>query len=167
MRTAECELVPESPNAHTDVYTMYMEVVRGMPVAEYATVAAARKDFKTMLDVAADGGTGLVHREGRTFALVSTDALQPALMRAVGLSPEVFFEDGGVGIALPGAPFAAEGADLHAAASDLVQALREYAQDWDRLRHAPNHRRHQILVALVDVSSDEQLIDWLTGESAA
>lgn len=138
-----------------------------MPVADYPTVAEARKGFKTMLDVAKDGGTGLVHREGQTFAVVSADTLQPALLRAVGLTPEVFFEDGGVGIALPGAPFAAEGADLHEAAADLVEALREYAQDWDRLRHAPNHQRHQVLVALVDVSSDEQLMDWLTGESAA
>ncbi|NYE00840.1 hypothetical protein BJY21_002024 [Kineosphaera limosa] len=138
-----------------------------MPVAEYDTVTEARKGFKSMLDVAQDGGTGLVHRDGRTFALVSTELLHPALLAAVGVTPEVFFEDGGVGIALPGAPFAAEGENLQEAAADLVEALREYAEDWAGLRNVPNHNRLQHLVALVDVSSDQQLMDWLTGESAA
>lgn len=138
-----------------------------MPVAEYDTVTEARRGFKTMLDVAQDGGTGLVHRDGRTYALVSAESLHPVLLRAVGITPEVFFEDDGVGIALPGAPFAAEGESLQEAAIDLVEALREYAQDWRNLRHAPNHQRHHMLVTLVDVSSDEQLLDWLTGESTA
>ena len=138
-----------------------------MPVAKYDTVTEARKGFKTMLDIAQDGGTGLVHRDGRTFALVSTESLHPALLRAVDVTPEVFFEDDGVGIALPGAPFAAEGATLAEAAADLVHALREYAADWGRLRHAPNHQQHQPLVALVDVSTDDQLMNWLTGGPAA
>ena len=39
----------------------------------------------------------------------------------------------------------------------------EYAEDWPRLRHAGNHRRMETLVPLVDLSTDEQLTDWLTG----
>lgn len=46
----------------------------------------------------------------------------------------------------------------------MIDALREYADDWqDRLLDAPNHREHWGLVQLVSLSNDEQLRDWLIG----
>lgn len=84
-------------------------------------------------------------------------------MRSSLDTPELVFEDGGVGIVLPGAPFAAEGATLADAAADMVDALREYAEDWPRLRQSPNHMHLAALVTFVDISTDEQLMSWLTG----
>ena len=143
------------------MYIVDMEVL--VPLAEFDTVAAARSGLKEMLDAAQAGGAGLVHRSGEAYALLSTDTLRPALRAAVGTVPEVYVEGEGVGIVLPGMPFAAEGATLAEAAADLVEALREYAVDWPRLRHAPNHRHLQTLVALVDISTDDELLAWLTG----
>lgn len=135
--------------------------------AEFATVAEARAGIKDMLDAAQRGGAGVIHRDGRRFAVVSAEALHAALLRSIDTVPEVYFEGDGVGLALPGAPFAAEGADLHEAAEEMIEALREYAHDWDRLRHAPNHARHAMLVMLVETSTDDQLLTWLTGEELA
>lgn len=134
-----------------------------MVPTEFATVTEARAGLKDLLDAAQGGGAGVIHRDGRRFAVVSAEALRSALLRSVGLTPEVYFEGDGVGLALPGAPFAAEGADLGEAAAEMIEALREYAQDWRRLRHAPNHGRHGELVMLVETSTDDQLRAWLTG----
>jgi hypothetical protein len=44
----------------------------------------------------------------------------------------------------------------------MVAALREYAEDWaDHLRHASNHEKNWGLVQIIDLSSDEELRDWL------
>ncbi|MDO5699182.1 MAG: hypothetical protein Q4G51_14540 [Dermatophilus congolensis] len=135
-----------------------------MPVADYGTVSEARREFKSLLDAAADGGAGVVRRDTQRFAVVDAEALWPMLVRSVGATPELFFEDDSVGIALPGAPLAAEGETLEEAAQEMIAAMREYAGDWPQLRHAPNHQRHRSLVTLIDIASDEQLMDWLTGK---
>lgn len=63
---------------------------------------------------------------------------------------------------VPGLPAAGEGATLDRALADLIDALRDYAADWnDRLRDAPNHRQHWAIVALADRSADHELSDWL------
>jgi hypothetical protein len=55
-----------------------------------------------------------------------------------------------------------EGENLDAAIDDLIDALRDYAVDWnDRLRLAVNHQENWALAAMVELSSDEQLRSWL------
>ena len=52
-----------------------------------------------------------------------------------------------------------------AGASSSVLVLREYSEDWsERLLHAPNHSANWGLVQFVDLSTDTQLMDWLTGQ---
>ncbi|MDR6598916.1 hypothetical protein ACFFSW_09690 [Saccharothrix longispora] len=59
---------------------------------------------------------------------------------------------------------AADGASLDEAVTGMVDALREYAEDWRRrLRDAPNHRGNRDLVRLIGGSDDERLRDWLVG----
>lgn len=134
-----------------------------MARARYATVGEARRDFRNLLDVAQQGGSGQLRRDGVSFSVVATGRLRELYLAVVELTPEVFLEGEGVGIALPGAPFAAEGASLNEAAEVLVEDLREYSEDWPRLRQASNHRQLGALVGLVDNSTDEELIAWLTG----
>ena len=68
---------------------------------------------------------------------------------------------------MSGQPFAAEATELGEALEDFVDALRDYAEDWeDHLYAAPNHRENWALVQLVDLSTDEQLTTWLTGSVA-
>ena len=55
---------------------------------------------------------------------------------------------------------------LDAAIADLIDGLREYAEDWnDHLHTAPNHAGHLSLVELVELSDDDQLRDWLLGRN--
>jgi hypothetical protein len=58
----------------------------------------------------------------------------------------------------------ADGATFDEAIDDVIDALREYAEDWqDRLLDAPNHANNWGLVQLISLSDDEQLRDWLVG----
>ena len=71
-------------------------------------------------------------------------------------------EGGGWVAFLPGLPVSGEGEDLDGALDDLLEALRDYAEDWnDHLRTAPNHQASWALVALVELSDDDQLRAWL------
>lgn len=142
------------------MYSVYMQEAE---VVRFETVAEARRGFKGMLDMAESGAATTLRRGNEVFAVMSVEALRPALLAAVGTAPKVVFENDGVGIVLPGMPFASEGDSVDDAALDLIDALREYAEDWPQLRHAPNHRRMQTLVALVEISTDEELAAWLTG----
>lgn len=136
-----------------------------MPRAHFATVSDARAGFKDMIDAAHQGGAGVVHRAGEAYALVPLPLIRDQLMASLDTSPEVFREDGAIGLSLSGMPFASEGATLEDAAADMLDALREYAEDWPRLRQAPNHARMSRLVPFIDLSTDEQLLEWLTGAS--
>ena len=76
----------------------------------------------------------------------------------------VVAEGCGWSVFLPGLPLAAEGATFDEAIGEMVQVLREYAEDWqDRLRTAPNHADNWGLVQLIALSDDGQLRDWLVG----
>ena len=75
---------------------------------------------------------------------------------------EVVAEAGGWSVLLPGLPIAADGETFDEALDEMVAALREYSQDWaDHLRHASNHQQNWGLVQIIDLSSDEELHDWL------
>lgn len=73
-------------------------------------------------------------------------------------------EAAGFSVFLPGVPIAADSATFDEAITDTIDALREYAEDWQgRLREAPNHRDNWALVQLVSLSDDAQLRSLLTG----
>jgi predicted RNase H-like HicB family nuclease len=79
---------------------------------------------------------------------------------------QVVAEGNGWSVFIPGLPVAADGPTFDAAIDEMVQALREYAEDWqDRLVDAPNHRDNWGLVQLIGLSGDSELKDWLTGAS--
>lgn len=62
----------------------------------------------------------------------------------------------------PGNVISAWGQTFDEDLGDLVDGLREYAEDWrDHLHAAPNHQQHKSLVQLIQVSSDSQLARWL------
>jgi predicted RNase H-like HicB family nuclease len=75
---------------------------------------------------------------------------------------EVISEGGGWSVFIPGVPVAADGATLDEAIGEMVEALRDYAEDWqDRLLDSPNHRENLGLVQFVGLSDDDQLRAWL------
>jgi hypothetical protein len=76
----------------------------------------------------------------------------------------VVSEAGGWSAFIPGLPVTAGGAAFDEAVTEMIDALREYAADWqERLADSPNHRQNWGLIQLISLSSDEQLHDWIVG----
>jgi predicted RNase H-like HicB family nuclease len=135
-----------------------------MSVAEvhYNTVTEARAHFSDLIDAAEAGVPATVQRDRRRAAVVDADRLRHSLVRTHPARAEVVAEGGGWSVLLPGLPIGADGETFDEAIDEMVLALREYAEDWvDHLRHAPNHEQNWGLVQIIELSSNEQLRDWL------
>ncbi|MCO5974802.1 MULTISPECIES: type II toxin-antitoxin system HicB family antitoxin [Actinoallomurus] len=136
-----------------------------MSSVHFNSYTEARAHLKDLLDAAELGCTATVRRESSRAAVVDADRLRHFLAVVSPVRAQVVAEDGGWSVFLPGLPISADGATFDEAIAEMVDALREYAADWqERLREAPNHRQQWGLVQLIDLSSDDQLRDWLTGE---
>lgn len=126
--------------------------------------SAARSSFKAILDSSDRGGATTIRRGQSSASIVNSELLLKFLMVHNPPRVEVVFEDGAWAMFMPGQPLAAEGATVAEATADFIEALREYAQDWeDRLQSAPNHQHNWALVQIVELSSDAQLASWLGG----
>lgn len=128
----------------------------------YDTVSEARAHFSALIDAAEAGVPATVRRDRRRAAVVDAERLRHFLVTVRPARAEVVAEGDGWSVLLPGLPIAADGETFEEALDEMVVALREYAEDWaDHLRHAPNHEQNWGLVQIIDLSSDEQLRDWL------
>jgi predicted RNase H-like HicB family nuclease len=135
-----------------------------MPAVHYDSYTDARNNLKNLLDAAESGQVATVRRELATTAVLDAARLRHFLASVVPSRAQVVQEAGGWSVFIPGLPIAADGATFGDAITEMVEALREYAQDWqDRLLHAPNHRENWGLVQLISLSDDEQLREWLVG----
>jgi len=135
-----------------------------MDVLTYDTYSEARSHFKELLDAAESGRPALVQREGATTAVVDAVRLRDFLALGLSSRAELLAEGGGWSVFIPGVPVAADGASVDEALDEMVDALRDYAADWqDHLYSAPNHRANWALVQLVSLSADDALRAWLVG----
>ena len=129
---------------------------------DYRSAREAREHFKEILDAADDGRPATVTRDARRVAAVDADRLVHFLTRVRPSGAQVVAENDGWSLFIPGLPVAADGATLDEAADEMIDALRDYAEEWaDHLRLAPNHAENWGIVQIVALSSDEQLRDWL------
>ena len=135
-----------------------------MPAVHYDTYTDARNNLKSLLDAAESGRVATVRRESSTAAVLDAARLRRFVSSVVPSRAEVLQEGDGWSVFISGLPIAADGATFDEAISEMVDALREYAQDWqDRLLNAPNHRDNWGLVQLISLSDDDQLRRWLVG----
>ncbi|GAB2970003.1 type II toxin-antitoxin system HicB family antitoxin [Saccharothrix stipae] len=135
-----------------------------MPAVHYDSYTDARAHLKDLLDAAEKGRVATVRRDSATTAVVDVKRLRHFLASIVPSRAQVVPEAGGWSVFTPGLPVAADGASFDEAIAEMVDALREYADDWqERLLDAPNHRDNWGLVQLISHSDDEQLRDWLVG----
>jgi predicted RNase H-like HicB family nuclease len=138
-----------------------MEKVMSSQV-EYRSARDAREHFKDILDAADDGRPATVTRDARRVAAVDADRLVHFLTRVRPSGAQVVAENDGWSIFIPGLPVAADGTTLDEATEAMIDALRDYVEEWaDHLRLAPNHAENWGLVQIVALSSDEQLRNWL------
>jgi predicted RNase H-like HicB family nuclease len=130
----------------------------------YKSYIQARAHLKDLLDAADEGRVATVRRDSGRAAFVDVERLRRHLSLGCPSKAEVVPEAGGWSVFLPGLPLVADGATFDEAMEEMVQALREYAEDWqDRLRTAPNHEERWGLVQLIALSDDAELRDWLVG----
>ncbi|MER8102431.1 prevent-host-death protein [Kitasatospora sp. NPDC094016] len=135
-----------------------------MTAVHYESYTEARAHLKDLLDAAGRGRVATVRRDTRYAAVVDAGRLRQALTLLYPSKAEVVAEGGGWSVFLPGLPVAADGGTFDEAIDEMIDALREYAEDWqDRLLSAPNHRDNWGLVQLIGLSDDAQLRDWLLG----
>ncbi|MER6939282.1 hypothetical protein ABTX24_03155 [Nocardioides sp. NPDC127514] len=129
---------------------------------DYQSAREAREHFKDMLDAADGGRPATVSRGARRVAAVDADRLVHFLISVRPSGAVAVAENDAWSIFIPGLPVAADGVTLDEAVEEMVDALRDYAEDWvDRLHAAPNHADNWGLVQIVGLASDEQLRDWL------
>jgi predicted RNase H-like HicB family nuclease len=135
-----------------------------MPAVHYDSYTDARNNLKNLLDAAESGQVATVRRESATAAVLDAARLRYFLASVVPSHAQVVQEADGWSVFIPGLPIAADGATFDEAITEMVDALREYAQDWqDHLLKAVNHRENWGLVQLISLSDDEQLHEWLIG----
>ncbi len=135
-----------------------------MSGTHYATLTEGRNHFKDLLDAAESGRPASVCREGFRGVVLDGERLRHFLSMFLPVSAEMVAEADGWSIFLRGLPLAADGATPTDAVDEMVDALREYAEDWtERLLHAPNHKDNWGLVQFIALSSDDQLRGWLIG----
>ncbi|MEW1848482.1 prevent-host-death protein [Nonomuraea angiospora] len=137
-----------------------------MAAVHFESYTEARAHLKALLDAAERGRVATVRRESATTALVDVDRLRHYLAAVTPSHAQAVPEDGGWSIFIPGLPLAADGRTFNEAVIEMVDALREYAEDWqDHLLDAPNHRENWGLVQLISLSDDDQLREWLVGKA--
>ncbi|MBK5224692.1 MAG: prevent-host-death protein [Acidimicrobiia bacterium] len=134
----------------------------------FASYTHARTRFRDLLDMAHTGRVTTVERERDRFAVIDAAMLRTQLEALRPSHAVVAAEGGGWSAFVPDAPVAGEGDTIDAALDDLIDALREYATDWnEHLLDAPNHREQWALVMLVELSDDDQLREWILATGPA
>lgn len=132
----------------------------------FDSFSEARSKLRCVLDSAREGLVTTVIRDNQRFVVVAADALAQDLRRLLPSQAVVVAEGGGWAAYIPGVPVHGDADTLDDAIDDLIDGLREYAEDWnDHLHTTPNHAQHRSLVELVELSDDEQLRDWLLGRT--
>lgn len=131
-------------------------------MTHYDSYPDARDHFAEMLDAAERGRVATVRRDKRASAVVDSERLRRLLASGEPSRAEVSRGPDGWSVLVPGVPAAAEGGTFEEAVDEMVDALREYAEDRQRDPGATvEHVDDWSLVQLVGLSDDEQLRDWL------
>jgi predicted RNase H-like HicB family nuclease len=133
----------------------------------FASYSEARAKLKDLLDAAQRGRSATVRRDNVTAAVVDGARLRYFLAKVCPSHAQAVAEDEGWSVFIPGLPIGADGATFEAAIDEMVDALRDYAEDWqDHLLDAPNHRDSWGLVQLIELSTDDELREWLVGSAS-
>ena len=136
-----------------------------MSVTSYDGFTVARTNLKPILDTARTGRLVTVTRGPDVSAVVSAVRLRQFLAATVPSRARVVYEDGACVVFIPGLAVAAEASTFDEAITEMLDGLRDYAEDWDsHLADAPNHAENWGLVNLVRLSDDDQLRAWLLAD---
>jgi hypothetical protein len=111
-----------------------------MSAVHYDSYTDARAHLKDLLDAAEKGCVATVRRESARTAVVDVERLRHFFALLVPLRAQVVPEAEGWSVFIPGLPIAVDGPHFDESIMEMVDALREYADDWQEcLWDAPNH----------------------------
>jgi predicted RNase H-like HicB family nuclease len=114
-----------------------------MSAVHYDSYTDARAHLKDLLDAAEKGQVATVRRDSARTAVVDVERWRHFLASLIPSRAEVVSEAGGWSVFISGLPVAADGATFDEAVTEMIDALREYADDWqERLLDSPNHREN-------------------------
>jgi len=121
------------------------------------SASEARQRWADILDLALAGQWQVVAAQRRDPVLVARKAeLADLLAQCRRFEPEVLHEDdGSVVIWLNELDVYGHGDSVQEAAADLIDSVREYVDDWDDLKDAPNHRDHLWHVRRLQLAEDD------------
>jgi hypothetical protein len=136
------------------------------PPPHYSSYTEGRTHFKDLLDAAERDQVGQIERDGELTVILSGDRLRRLLAENNPANAEVVCVDGLWSMYLSRyAGVMADGVSLDDVILATIEAVREYAKDWnDHLRAAPNHQHAWGMVQLSALCDDAQLRDWLLGD---
>ncbi|MBI3430135.1 MAG: prevent-host-death protein, partial [Actinobacteria bacterium] len=76
-----------------------------------------------------------------------------------------FSKSGTVSMWIVGLPISSQGSSFNEAGTELIEALRDYAQTWvEELKNYPNHKEKWGIANLVLLSTDDELRTFLFGD---
>lgn len=135
-------------------------------ILEYPKITDARA---AMADIYSTVGRHLVveiSREGDApVTVIRKDDLKSVLRSHCALDPQVrFSKDGQVSMWIDDLPVSSQGHSFDEAGSELIAALRDYAQTWvEDLKEYLNHKDRWALATLIRLSDDKELRQYLFG----
>lgn len=135
-------------------------------ILEYPKITDARAAIADIYDTVGRHLVVGIAREGDApVAVIRKDDLKGLLRSHCALDPKVHFsQNGQVSIWFEGLPVSVQGPSLSEAENELIEALRDYAQTWmEDLREYPNHKNGWALPALVQLSDNKELHQYLFG----
>lgn len=131
----------------------------------YESYTDTRDHLRDVFDSADAGAVTTVKRGDIDYLVVQTEQQRRALVSLVPATARVVAEGGGWAVLFPGLPIHGDGATFEDAVTDAIEALRDYAADWnERLKAAPNHVANRSLVELIELSDDGQLRAWVLSD---
>lgn len=133
----------------------------------FDTVSEARAHMREVIDAAHERIPVRIRRGSRRVVVVDEELFIELVSKTSAVPvPQVYEENDGWTVVLPGTPIAADSTDFNECVDDFVDVLQDYAADWIsdvELRTARSHRGNAALVALVDSLTHEEMRSWVLG----
>ncbi|MFY1632826.1 type II toxin-antitoxin system HicB family antitoxin [Solwaraspora sp. WMMB335] len=101
-----------------------------MSIAHSDSYTEARAHLKDLLDAAERGRVATVRRDAARTAVVDVERLRFSLASPSTPRAQVVAEAGEWSVFIPGLPIAGDGETFDEAITEMIVALREYAEDW-------------------------------------
>ena len=129
---------------------------------DFQGIGVARANLKKVFDATDNGKSVTLGRGGEIVVALPAEKVRQYFAETIPANIEAEVTKDATWLMSNTFGLHSEGTDIESALEDMVDVLREYAEDWeDHLYTAPNHADYWGLVQLIKLSTDTQLKEWL------